>query len=49
MPLTADERTLLETIARSAAAAYDHIDADKSRARILTLEKQLRELSEGSA
>ena len=31
-PLTADERALLEAIARSAGAAYDHIDADSPRA-----------------
>jgi hypothetical protein len=41
-PLTADERTLLEAIARSAGAAYDHIDADQSHARIKELEAQLR-------
>jgi hypothetical protein len=41
-PLGSDERALLEAIARSAAAAYDHIDADKSRARIAELEQQLR-------
>jgi hypothetical protein len=43
-PFTADERALLEAIARSAAAAYDHIDADKSHARIERLEQQLRQL-----
>lgn len=43
LPLTGDERGLLEGIARSAAAAYDHIDADKSRARIAELEAKLRE------
>lgn len=42
--LNPDERSLLEAIARSAAAAYDHIDADRSRARIRTLEARLREL-----
>jgi GAF domain-containing protein len=42
MPLTSDERSLLEAIAQSAGAAYDHIDADKSRARIAELEAQLR-------
>ncbi len=42
LPLTTDERGLLEAIARSAAAAYDHIDADKSRARIAELEAELR-------
>jgi hypothetical protein len=47
MPLTTDERSLLEAIARSAAAAYDHIDADKSHARIKELEERLRSL--GSA
>lgn len=45
---TADERALLEAIARSAAAAYDHIDADKSRARITSLEQQLRQLRASS-
>lgn len=44
LPLTADERNLLEGIARSAAAAYDHIDADKSRAQIVRLEARLRDL-----
>ncbi len=44
LPLTGDERGLLEGIARSAAAAYDHIDADKSRARIAELEAKLREV-----
>jgi hypothetical protein len=43
-PFTADERNLLEAIARSAGAAYDHIDADKSRARIRKLEDQIRQL-----
>ncbi len=43
-PFTADERALLEAIARSAAAAYDHIDADKSHARIQRLEQQLHQL-----
>jgi hypothetical protein len=43
-PLTPDERSLLEAIARSAGAAYDHIDADKSHARIRRLEDQLRQL-----
>lgn len=42
LPLTADERNLLEGIARSAAAAYDHIDADTSRARITQLEQKLQ-------
>ena len=42
MPLTTDERSLLEAIAHSAGAAYDHIDADKSHARIRKLEDQLR-------
>ncbi len=45
--LTADEQSLLEAIARSAGAAYDHIDADRSHARIRRLEDRLREL--GSA
>ncbi|MBV8725866.1 MAG: hypothetical protein JO078_07445 [Candidatus Eremiobacteraeota bacterium] len=44
LPLTADERNLIESIARSGAAAFDHIDADKSRARIAELESQLRSL-----
>jgi hypothetical protein len=44
IPLTSDERLLLEAIARSAGAAYDHIDADKSHARIRELESQLRQL-----
>jgi hypothetical protein len=41
-PFTSDERSLLEAIARSAAAAYDHIDADRSRERIKRLETELR-------
>ncbi len=48
MPFSPDERTLLEAIARSAAAAYDHIDADRSRARIRTLEAELRRLEVSS-
>ncbi len=44
LPLTSDERNLIESIARSAAAAFDHIDADKSRARITELETKLRSL-----
>ena len=52
--LTPAERSLLEAIALSAAAAYDHIDADRSRVRIRTLENRLREFgatipTEGSA
>lgn len=43
-PLTADERDLLHAITRGAGAAYDHIDADRSRARIGRLEAQLRAL-----
>jgi hypothetical protein len=43
-PLTNDERGLLEAIARSAGAAYDHIDADRSHARIDQLESRLRDL-----
>ncbi len=43
-PLTSDERSLLEAIARSAGAAYDHIDAEKSHARIAELEARLDEL-----
>jgi GAF domain-containing protein len=42
-PLTSEERALLEAIARSAGAAYDHIEAEKSHARIRELEAQLRE------
>jgi hypothetical protein len=42
LSLSADERSLLEAIALSAAAAYDHIDADKSRARITQLEQKLQ-------
>jgi GAF domain len=42
--LTPSEVTLLEALARSAAAAYDHIDADRSRARIKTLEERLHAL-----
>ncbi len=44
-PFTADERALLEGIAGSAAAAYDHIDANHSRERIRELEEQLRTLT----
>jgi GAF domain len=44
IPLTADERRLLEAIARSAGAAYDHIDADKAHARITELESRIKEL-----
>jgi hypothetical protein len=40
--LTPPERALLEAIAASAAAAYDHIDADRSRERIVALEDRLR-------
>lgn len=43
-PLAASEQSLLEALARSAAAAYDHIDADRSRARIKALEEHLRTL-----
>lgn len=43
-PLTSDERSLLEAIAQSAGAAYDHIDADKAHARIRELETQLHAL-----
>jgi hypothetical protein len=43
-PLAADERGLLEAIARSAGAAYDHIDADKAHARIIDLEDRIRQL-----
>jgi GAF domain len=44
-PFTADERELLESIASSAAAAYDHIDANRSRERIAELEERLRMLA----
>jgi GAF domain len=44
LPLTPDERALLEGIARSAGAAYDHIDADRSHTRIQRLEERLHEL-----
>jgi hypothetical protein len=44
IPLTSDEQQLLERIALNAAAAYDHIDAERSRARIHTLEERLLEL-----
>ncbi|MGC1381075.1 MAG: GAF domain-containing protein [Candidatus Baltobacteraceae bacterium] len=44
LPLTPDERALIESISRSAAAAYDHIDADRSRTRIRQLESRLREM-----
>jgi hypothetical protein len=44
LPLTGEERGLLEEITRSAAAAYDHIDADQSHARIRELEDRLRQL-----
>jgi len=43
-PLTNDERALLQGIARSAGAAYDHIDAERSHARIRDLELRVREL-----
>jgi hypothetical protein len=38
---TQDERALLASIAASASAASDHIDADRSRARIRELEARL--------
>lgn len=44
VPLSADERALLESIARSAGAAYDHIDANRSHERIAELEAKLRDL-----
>ena len=44
LALTPDERALLESIAVNAAAAYDHIDAERSRVRIQQLERRLREL-----
>jgi hypothetical protein len=43
VPFTDDERALLASIAASAAAASDHIDADRSRARIRELEARLAE------
>jgi hypothetical protein len=43
IPLDSSEAALLEAIATSAAAAYDHIDAERSRARIATLEARLQE------
>lgn len=43
-PLTNDERALLQGIARSAGAAYDHIDAERSHARIRELESRLHAL-----
>ncbi len=43
LPLVPSERVLLESIARNAASAYDHIDADSARARIGRLEAYLRE------
>jgi len=45
MALTSDEQALLEAIARSAGAAYDHIDAERSHARIAELETQVRALT----
>jgi hypothetical protein len=39
---TQAERDLLATIATSAAAAYDHIDADRAHARITALEERMR-------
>jgi hypothetical protein len=45
-PLTTDECSLLEAIARNAGAAYDHIDAERSHARIRRLEEQIRRLGE---
>ncbi|MGA8661930.1 MAG: GAF domain-containing protein [Candidatus Cybelea sp.] len=45
MVLTPDEQTLLEAVARSAGAAYDHIDADRSHARIAELEAQVYALT----
>jgi hypothetical protein len=42
--LSAGENVLLDGIARSAGAAYDHIDADRSRARIGRLEARIKEL-----
>jgi GAF domain-containing protein len=48
-PFTADERALLESIAGSAAAAYDHIDANNSRERIRQLEAQLADATKGAS
>ncbi|MGA7202195.1 MAG: GAF domain-containing protein, partial [Candidatus Cybelea sp.] len=45
MALTSDEQALLGAVARSAGAAYDHIDADRSHARIAELEAQVRALT----
>ena len=45
MALTSDEQALLEAVARSAGATYDHIDADRSHARIAELEAQVRVLT----
>ncbi len=44
LALSPDERILLESIAVNAAAAFDHIDAERSRARIHELERRLHEL-----
>jgi len=40
---TGEERELLAGIATSAAAAYDHIDADRARQRIRALEERLQQ------
>jgi len=40
---TREERELLASIATSAAAAYDHIDAERARERIRALEERLRQ------
>jgi hypothetical protein len=44
VPLTNDERSLLEAIAHSAGAAYDHIDAERAHRRITQLEDRLHSL-----
>lgn len=49
IPVAGDERTLLEAIARSAGAAYDHIDADKAHARIRQLEARLHEMGNSAS
>jgi hypothetical protein len=41
-PFTNEERELLASIATNAAAAYDHIDADRARERIRALEERLQ-------
>ncbi len=43
-PFTKEERDLLAAIAANAAAAYDHIDAERAHERIGELEGQLQQL-----